>query len=335
MSNIQRFRPSAKTTKPTKAREIALVIYPDFQVLSLALSTVFEMANETAAHTAYHVTLYSVSGGLVRSSLGFLIQTERLPKRLRRVDTIIVAGNNEFMPGNETLVKFLRANASAARRVAGTCTAARFLAQAGLLDGRRATTHWFFAEEFRRHYPEVTIEEDRIFIEDGPVWTSAGMTAGIDLAIALVEKDLGAEIARVVAKKLVVYHRRAGGQSQHSVLLDLSPKSDRIQRAVTFAQANLQKILSVERLAEAASLSLRQFNRLFRKETGASPAVALERLRVESARLLMESGSHSLDEIAAETGFGERERMRRAFLRAFGQSPQAIRRVTRSQVVAI
>ncbi len=316
-------------------REMALVIYPDFQVLSLALSTVFEMANETAGHTAYHVTLYSVSGGLVRSSLGFSIQTERLPKRLRRVDTIVVAGNNEFMPGNETLVKFLRANASAVRRVAATCTAARFLAQAGLLDGRRATTHWFFAEEFRRQYPEVTIEADRIFIEDGPVWTSAGMTAGIDLAIALVEKDLGAAIARVVAKKLVVYHRRAGGQSQHSVLLDLAPKSDRIQRAVTFAKANLPKILSVEQLAVAASLSLRQFNRLFRKETGASPAAALERLRVEAARLLMESGSHSLDEIAAETGFGERERMRRAFLRAFGQSPQAIRRVMRAQVVAI
>jgi transcriptional regulator GlxA family with amidase domain len=181
----------------------------------------------------------------------------------------------------------------------------------------------------------VTIEEDRIFIEDGPFWTSAGMTAGLDLAIALVEKDLGPEIARLVAKKMVVYHRRAGGQSQHSVLLELSPKSDRIQRALTFAKANLRRILSVDQFAQAASLSLRQFNRLFRKETGASPAQALERLRAEAARLMMESGGHSMDEIAQETGFGQRERMRRAFLRVFGQSPLAMRRITRAQVVSI
>jgi transcriptional regulator GlxA family with amidase domain len=219
--------------------------------------------------------------------------------------------------------------------VAGTCTAAQFLAEAGLLKGRRATTHWFFAEEFRRRHPDVTIEEDRIFIEDGPIWTSAGMTAGLDLAIALVEKDLGPEVARMVARKMVVYHRRAGGQSQHSVLLELSPKSDRIQRALTFAKANLKRILSVDQFAEAASLSLRQFNRLFRKETGSSPAQALERLRAEAARLMMESGSHSMDEIAQETGFGQRERMRRAFLRVFGQSPLAMRRITRAQVVSI
>jgi transcriptional regulator GlxA family with amidase domain len=335
MSYIQRFRPSLSGADSKAAKEVALVIYPGFQVLSLSLSTVFEMANLTAGYEAYHLTLYSVSGGLVRSSLGFSIQTERLPKKMRCVDTIIVAGNTDFRSAEQTLVKFLRVNAPSARRVAGTCTAARFLAEAGLLNGRRATTHWFYAGEFRRLHPEVTIEEDRIFIEDGPFWTSAGMTAGLDLAIALVEKDLGPEIARLVAKKMVVYHRRAGGQSQHSVLLELSPKSDRIQRALTFAKANLQRILSVDQFAQAASLSLRQFNRLFRKETGSSPAQALERLRAEAARLMMESGSHSMDEIAQETGFGQRERMRRAFLRVFGQSPLAMRRITRAQVVSI
>ena len=311
------------------------MIYPGFQVLSLALGTVLEFANRTAQHEAYRVTLYSVSGGLVRSSLGFPIQTERLPKRLRRVDTIIVAGNNDFAAANETLVKFLRTNAPLVRRVAATCTAALFLAEAGLLAGRRATTHWFYAEEFRRRHPDVTLEADRIFIEDGPVWTSAGMTAGIDLAIALVERDLGRPIAQLVAKKMVVYHRREGGQSQHSVLLDLAPKTDRIQTAVAFARAHLKEIVSVEELAGAANLSLRQFNRLFREETGTSPANALERMRVEAARLLMESGSHSLDEVAAETGFGQRERMRRAFRRAFGTSPQIIRRNAHPQVISV
>ncbi len=335
MSYIQRFRPSGSKRDSKGTKEIALLIYPGFQVLSLSVSTVFELANLNAKYPAYRVTLYSISGGLVPSSLGFSIQTERLPKKMRSVDTIIVSGNTDFRSPEPTLVKFLRTNATAARRVAGTCTAARFLAEAGLLNGRRATTHWRYAGEFRRLYPQVTIEEDRIFIEDGPFWTSAGMTAGIDLAIALVEKDLGLEIARSVAKGMVVYHRRAGGQSQHSVLLALAPKSDRIQQALTFAKANLRKILSVDEFAKAASLSLRQFNRLFRKETGSSPAQALERLRAEAARLMMESGSHSMDEIAQETGFGQRERMRRAFLRVFGQSPLAMRRITRAQVVSI
>ncbi|HTJ78006.1 MAG TPA: GlxA family transcriptional regulator [Rariglobus sp.] len=335
MSYKQLFRPSDEIAKKSGPRELAMVVHPGFQVLSLAVTTVFEMANETAGEEAYHVTLFSESGGLVRSSLGFSIQTERLPKRIKKVDTIIAAGNNDFKPASEPLVRFLRTNAGAVRRMAATCTGALFLAQAGLLDSRRATTHWFYADRLREKYPAVTIDEDRIFIEDGPIWTSAGMTSAIDMAIAMVEQDLGAGIAKIVAKKMVVYHRRTGGQSQHSALLDLAPKSDRIQKALTYARANLKKITSVESLAEVATLSLRQFNRLFRVETGTSPASALERLRVEEARLMMESGNHSLDEIAEETGFGERERMRRAFLRAFGQSPQAIRRVTRTQVVAI
>ena len=335
MSYMQRFGPSRQKSAAGVTREIAVVIHPGFQILSLSIATVFELANQAAGKEAYRVILYSESGGLVRSSLVFSIQSERLPKHIRNTDTIVVTGNSEFRPATETLVRFLRENAPAARRVASTCTGALFLAQAGLLNGRRATTHWYFAEEFRRQFPEIFVEEDRIFIEDGPIWTSAGMTAAIDLAIALVEKDLGAEIARLVAKKMVVYHRRAGGQSQHSVLLDLAPKSDRIRRAIAFAKENLHKSLSVENLASAASLSLRQFNRLFRKETGKSPAQAVERLRIEAARLLMESGNHSLDEIAMQTGFGGRERMRRAFLRAFGQSPQSIRRVTRSQIVSI
>jgi transcriptional regulator GlxA family with amidase domain len=152
------------------------------------------------------------------------------------------------------------------------------------------------------------------------------MSAGIDLALAMVEKDLGVEVARAVAKKMVVYHRRAGGQSQFSALLELEPKSDRIQSALVYARRNLQTSLSVEQLAEAAHLSPRQFSRAFRTETGQSPAKAVENLRVEAARLMMEQGRHSIDIVARETGFADRERMRRAFLRAFGQPPQVIRR---------
>jgi transcriptional regulator GlxA family with amidase domain len=180
----------------------------------------------------------------------------------------------------------------------------------------------------------VTVEEDRIFIVDGAIWTSAGMTAGIDLALAMVEQDLGAEIARAVARQLVVYHRRAGGQSQFSALLELEPKSDRIQSALDYAKRHLDEPLTVKRLAEAAHLSPRQFSRVFRAETGRSPAKAIETLRVEAARLMMEQSRHPIEVIARQTGFAERDRMRRAFLRAFGQPPQAIRRNTRAEAAA-
>jgi transcriptional regulator GlxA family with amidase domain len=156
------------------------------------------------------------------------------------------------------------------------------------------------------------------------------MTAGIDLTLAMVEKDHGAEVARCVARKLVVYHRRAGGQSQFSALQELEPKSDRIQKALDYAHRNLQQTLSVEELADAAGLSPRQFSRAFKAETGQSPAKAVENLRVEAARLLMERGRHSMDVIANETGFADRERMRRAFLRTLGQPPQVVRRNSRA-----
>jgi len=159
------------------------------------------------------------------------------------------------------------------------------------------------------------------------------MSAGVDLALGMIEKDFGVEISRSVARKLVLYHRRAGGQSQHSALLEMDAKSDRIQTALDYAKRNLRSELSVEQLAEAAHLSPRQFSRAFRAETGQSPAKAVEHLRVEAARLMMEQTRHPIDVVATETGFADRERMRRAFLRAFGQPPQAIRRTAREEVV--
>ena len=176
------------------------------------------------------------------------------------------------------------------------------------------------------------MEEDRIFIVDGPI--SAGMAAGIDLALAIVEQDLGADVARAVARQLVVYHRRAGGQSQFSALLELEPKSDRIQNALAYAKRNLDKPLPVGQLAKAAHLSPRQFSRAFRAETGQSPAKAVENLRIETARLMMEQSRHPIDVIARQTGFADRDRMRRAFLRAFGQPSQVIRRTACADAAA-
>lgn len=217
------------------------------------------------------------------------------------------------------------------RSIAGICTGAFVLAEAGLLDGRRATTHWAHARELQRRAPLAKIDEDRIFINDGAIWTSAGMSAGVDLALALVEVDLGSECAKSVARKLVLYHRRGGGQSQFSSLIELAPKSDRIQSALSYAREHLHTPLSVPQLADAAHLSPRQFSRAFRAETGQSPAKAIEALRVEAARTLMEQSRHPIDVVARQTGFSDRDQMRRAFLRAFGQPPQVLRRQARNE----
>jgi len=205
------------------------------------------------------------------------------------------------------------------------------LAESGLLDGRRVTTHWYFSREMQAMFPEIQVEDDRIYLIDGPIWTSAGMTAGLDLALAMVEKDLGPEAARSVAHKLVMHQRRSGGQSQHSEILDLAPKSDRIQNALNYARKNLSHALSVEELAESVSLSPRQFSRVFAAETGQSPAKAIEGLRLEAARLMIEQSRHPLEVIARETGFRDRRHMREVFMRGFGVPPQAIRRAVRDE----
>jgi transcriptional regulator GlxA family with amidase domain len=312
-------------------QRVGFVVFPGFQVMGFAVVTAFEVANLVAGRQVYRVHLLSERGGPVRASAGFCVETEAFGGKA--FDTVVIGAGTVLHPTTPALVKFIRRAMKTARRVAAPCTGAFSLAEAGVLDGRRATTHWAFARELQQRHPEIDVEEDRIFLVDGPVWTSAGMTAGIDLALAMIENDLGSEAARSVARKLVVYHRRAGGQSQFSALLELQPKSDRIQKALDHAKSHLQNTLSVKELAEAAHLSPRQFSRMFRAETGQSPAKAVENLRVEAARVMMEEGRHPMDIIAKETGFSDRERMRRAFLRAFGQSPQAIRRMARSAAI--
>lgn len=309
---------------------IGYVVFPGFQLMGFAAVTAFEIANLTLGEPAYAIELLSEAGGEVKASAGFGVLTKAFDDAV--YDTVMFGAGTVIEPVTPGLAAFARHALEVSRRVAAPCTGAFMLAESGLLDGRRATTHWVFARQLRERFPEVKVEEDRIFIVDGSVWTSAGMTASIDLALAMIEKDHGEDVARQVARKLVVYHRRAGGQSQFSALLELDPKSDRIQKSVNYAKANLRNVLSVDELADAAGLSARQFSRAFRSETGQSPAKAVEHLRVEAARLLMEQGRHSMDVIAEQTGFSDSDRMRRAFLRTLGQPPQTIRRNAREGV---
>jgi transcriptional regulator GlxA family with amidase domain len=307
---------------------VGLVVVGDFQPMSCAAVAAFDLANTFAGKAFYEVRVISERGGIARSSVGVAIETARLSGAY---DTLLVTGPTEIAPTSKRVLEYLRREAAKSRRVASICTGAFVLAEAGILDGRRATTHWLYTRELQDRYPSVRVEEDRIFTHDGRVWTSAGMTAGIDLALALIEADLGVDIARQVAKGLVVYHRRGGAQGQESALLSMGAKSDRIQTSLSFARQNLRSELSVEELAAAAHLSVRQFARAFRQETGQSPAKAVEALRVEVASVMLEEGSHSVEEVAQATGFGDRERMRRAFVRALGRTPQELRRDGRGE----
>jgi transcriptional regulator GlxA family with amidase domain len=275
---------------------LGFVVFPGFQVMSFAAMSVFEYANKEMGEPVYDLRLLSETGGSIRTSIGVSVTAE--PFDDTNFDTLIVGGSAVIEPSTLGLIKFLQQALGRCRRVAATCTGAFVLAEAGLLDGRRATTHWYHARELQARFPKVKVEGDSIFIVDGPVWTSAGMTAGIDLALAMIEKDLGGDVAQAVARKLVVYHRRAGGQSQFSALLELEPKSDRIQSVLAYAKLNLDTPLTVGQLANAAHLSPRQFSRAFRAETGQSPAKAVENLRVEAARLMMEQSRHPIDVIA-------------------------------------
>lgn len=304
-------------------RQVGLILEEGFQLMALAALAAFELANAELGADGYRLTVLSERGGTVRSSMNAGIET--LPLGVMP-DTLMVAG--ELLPQDVSpgLGDYVARAGSEARRVAGVCTGAFVLAQAGLLDGRLATTHWAHARTLQMRFPRVRVDADRIFVRDGNIWTSAGMSSAIDLTLALLEEDHGPALSRTIARKLVVYHRRPGGQSQFSAMLEMEPRSDRVRRALAYARENLRNPLSVEELAEAASLSPRQFSRVFRQETGQSPAKAVEMLRLEAARFMLEDGRHSLDIVARDAGFADRDRMRRAFLRNYGQPPASLKR---------
>jgi len=312
-------------------RTVAVLIFPQFQLLDAAGPiTVFEAAGRDAAPPAYRLRVMARAAGPVVSSCGVPLVAEPLIDGA--LDTLIVAGGwgTRNTSACAQTLDYVRAAAARARRTASVCSGAFILAAAGLLDGRRATTHWARAAEFARAYPQVRVEPDRIFVRDGTTWTSAGITAGIDLALALVAEDLGEAVAKRAAQQLVVYHRRPGGQSQFSALLEADRPDSRFSPLLAWARERLNERLSVERLAERAAMSPRHFARAFAADTGITPAKAIERLRLEAARDEIESSAAPIEHVAAHTGFGDPERMRRAFLRAFGQPPQALRRAAKT-----
>ncbi len=311
--------------KHTGIKQIGFLVYPELSLMALAVVSAFETANLHVKQPAYEIRFVAEHDAAIKTSSGLTIQSASFYGQ--QFDTFIIGGATDIKPASAAVIEYLQASQPQMRRLAAICTGAFVLAEAGLLDGRRATTHWLHARDLQQQYPTIQVEGDRIFINDGNVWTSAGMSAGIDLALALIEEDLGAEIAKAVARKLVVYHRRAGGQSQFSSLLELEPKSDRIRMALAYAKDHLHQPLSVEQLASAVHLSPRQFSRTFTAETGQSPAKAIEHLRVEMAKGMIEQTRHPLDSIARMTGFADTDRMRRAFLRSFGQPPQVLRRL--------
>jgi transcriptional regulator GlxA family with amidase domain len=310
-------------------RTIGFLIFPRFQLLDAAGPiAAFEIAGRFVTD-AYQLVVLAAELGLTASSSGVAMQAEAL-EASRTLDTLIVAGGEGTRaPVDPRMLDFVRAASGRARRVASVCTGAYVLAEAGLLDGRRATTHWARSADFARRYPKVLLEPDRIYVKDGPVWTSAGITAGVDLSLAMIADDLGEAVARRAAEMLVIYHRRPGGQSQFSTLLELDQPQGRFGPLLGWMRERLSEPLNVERLAGQAAMSPRHFARAFAAETGMTPARAVERLRVEVARERVEASAHPIDRIAAATGFGDPERMRRAFVRTFGQPPQALRRAAR------
>jgi transcriptional regulator GlxA family with amidase domain len=310
---------------------IGVLVFPNFQLLDAAGPiSVFEIAARLAGQPP-SIKVMAAAPGPVRSSSG----VEMLARGLKpsgAISTLIVAGGGGVDAAatcNKTLA-FVRAAAKRNVRVASVCSGAYLLAQAGLLDGRRATTHWRRTRQFLSIFPAVKWEPDRIFVRDGNIWSSAGITAGIDLALALAAEDFGEEIAQRTARELVLYHRRSGGQSQFSSLLELKAPEGRFGPLLTWAREHLDAPLTVEDLAEQAGMSSRHFARAFIAETGTTPSKAVERLRIEVARQRVQSSSEAIERVAQTTGFRDPERMRRAFIRAFGQPPQSLRRAARA-----
>jgi transcriptional regulator GlxA family with amidase domain len=321
--------PQEHHTPVVALHRIAVVAFDGVQPLDVfGPHEVFVAANQVLESERvspfYDVSIVSPTGGLVTSESGVRLETATLPSEL---DTVVFAGGFAArQPGTALpLCEWLKTHHGAAR-IASVCTGAFILGHAGLLDGRSCTTHWAFIEVFARRFAMANVTPDAVFVQDGNIWTSAGVTAGIDLALALVEADLGAHVAQTVARWLVMFSRRPGGQSQFSTAVWSEPPTSGSIRDVT------NRIISdpgadhsLARLADCAHLSVRHFQRLFAKETGVTPAVFVERSRVEHARSLLESTDMGVATIATASGFGSAETMRRAFHRRVGTAPDDYR----------
>ena len=314
-------------------RQIAFVLHPGFQLLDVAGPVAaFEIASRFVPDS-YDIVLLSPGGGEVESSAGLKLPTAPLGDG--PFDTIVVSGG-EIIRSREAMTEIVGwLQAPRARRTTSVCSGAYLLALAGRLDGRTVTTHWASTDDFSRRFPKVRLDAERIYVRDGDIWTSAGISAGIDLALALIEEDLGPESSRRTAQQLVVHQRRPGGQSQFATLVELGGRSGRFDGLIDWMRGRLAEPLTVERLADRAAMSPRNFARAFTAETGLTPAKAVERLRLEVARSAVESSHAPLERIAEEAGFGDAGRMRRAFMRGLGQPPQALRRAARGSMARV
>ena len=289
---------------------------------------VFDYA-ERAVPGSYKIDVVGPeTDGHVRLSNGIRLAVEPLPEPPPRHDTLIVAGGEGARRSvdDPAVVDWITRASRQARRTTSVCTGSYLLAATGLLDGHRATTHWAFCDGFRQRFPEVELDPEPVFVRDGDIWTSAGVTAGIDLALALVEDDLGPEVALAVARLMVVFLKRPGGQAQYSGVIAAQQASRPALRELQAWIANhLDEDLSVAALAERANLSERSFARAFKAEVGQTPASYVETLRVERARALLEDGAESLEAVTRDAGFSSPEVLRRAFHRRVGVSPAAYR----------
>jgi transcriptional regulator GlxA family with amidase domain len=314
-----------------RQRRVVIVVYPGAQTLDISGPLeVFDTVNRLMAEqaSAYRLQCVSPDFPSVATSAGLVVQTDPLDAAEGAIDTLIVPGG----PGlKETLtdtsfVTWIRHAAARSRRVASVCGGAFLLAEAGLLDGRRATTHWAFGEQMARRYPEVTVDPEPIYVRDGPYITSAGVSTGIDMALALVEDDLGAACALEVAKYLVLYFKRPGGQTQFSMVLDTQlTDQEPIRSLQDWIQENLHRTLPVSELAERANMSPRHFARVFAQAVGMTPGQYVRRLRVARARQLLEATDLSVRQISSRCGFTAIETFLRAFAAVVGLTPAQYR----------
>lgn len=324
---------------------MVIVVYPGVQSLDvtgpLEVFTAAQQLVEAPGHAlegdvvaprrarGYHTVVASLDGGPVTTSSGLTIVPHvSLRETARRIDTLIVAGGGAIQASTDAeLLAWITSTAQSTRRVASVCTGAFLLAAAGLLDGRRVTTHWAWAAELADRHPAVEVDPEPIFLRDGHVWTSAGVTAGMDLTLAMVEEDLDRDSALLIARHLVLFLRRPGNQSQFSAtLVSQTPKSSPLREVQRFALEHPGEDLSVEALAARAHMSSRNFARSFREQTGVTPARFVENVRLEAARRMLEDTDCGVAAIATDCGFGTGETMRRAFLRALGVGPADYRR---------
>jgi transcriptional regulator GlxA family with amidase domain len=312
-------------------RRIAILAFEGAQTLDVTGPfEVFAMANRLSGGDAYEVEIVAPEVRTLRTGSGLAIVPDRATSGLRGpLDTLVIAGGEGVLRavGDERLLRWVKRTAGRARRVASVCTGAYLLAEAGLLDGRRAATHWASAADLARRFPEVEVDPEAIFVRDGDVWTSAGVTAGMDLALALVEEDLGRDVALGVARRLVLFLRRPANQSQFSAQLSAQVADhDALRDVQAWIAEHPEGDLSVAGLARRAVMSERNFARCFRAQVGLTPARYVEQVRIEAARRRLEETDDSVDTVARECGFGTAETLRRTFLRTLRTTPTEYRR---------